>query len=198
MVVNCEQVWSEISNYLDGEVDSELRAAIEEHVRGCQHCTAVLEGTRNVIQLYGDERMMEVPLGFSRRLHQRLESDLTPSSRSFLGWAVAAAASLLVAGGIEVARSSVFSRPSLRSEHARPSNRVLPDMMVIVADDGKTFHVAGCPFIHDKTRLRTIRAQEAEKEGYAPCVRCMKKYIDATASSRPSHDELRGENTHLG
>jgi len=192
MVVNCEQVWSEISNYLDGEVDSELRAAIEEHVRGCQHCTAVLEGTRNVIQLYGDERMMEVPLGFSRRLHQRLESDLTPSRRSFLGWAVAAAASLLVAGGIEVARSSVFSRPSLRSEHARPSNRVLPDMMVIVAD------VAGCPFIHDKTRLRTIRAQEAEKEGYAPCVRCMKKYIDATASSRPSHDELRGENTHLG
>ena len=198
MVVNCEQVWNEISNYLDGEVDSELRAAIEEHVRGCQHCTAVLEGTRNVIQLYGDERMMEVPLGFSRRLHQRLESDLTPSRRSFLGWAVAAAASLLVAGGIEVARSSVFSRPSLRSEHARPSNRVLPDMMVIVADDGKTFHVAGCPFIHDKTRLRTIRAQEAEKEGYAPCVRCMKKYIDATASSRPSHDELRGENTHLG
>lgn len=198
MVVNCEQVWREISNYLDGEVDSELRAAIEEHVRGCQHCTAVLEGTRNVIQLYGDERMMEVPLGFSRRLHQRLESDLLPSRRSFLGWAVAAAASLLIAGGIELARSSVFSRPSLRSEHARPSSHVPPDMMVIVADDGKTFHVAGCPFIHDKTRLRTIRAQEAEKEGYAPCVRCMKKYIDATASSRPSNDELPNQNTHLG
>jgi hypothetical protein len=194
MVVNCEQVWREISNYLDGDVDSELRAAIEEHVRGCQHCTAVLEGTRNVIQLYGDERMMEVPVGFSRRLHQRLESDLSPSRRSFLSWAVAAAASLLVAGGIAVARSSVFNRPSLRSEHSRPSSQVPPDMMVIVADDGKTFHVAGCPFIHDKTRLRTIRAEEAEKQGYAPCVRCMKKYIDATASSRPGNDELPNEN----
>ena len=198
MVVNCEQVWREISNYLDGEVDSELRAAMEEHVRGCQHCTAVLEGTRNVIQLYGDERMMEVPLGFSRRLHQRLESDLSSSRRSFVGWAVAAAASLLVAGGIAVARSSVFSHPSLRSEHSRPSSHVPPDMMVIVANDGKTFHVFGCPFIHDKTRLRAIRAQEAEKEGYAPCVRCMKKYIDATASSRPSNDERLNENTHLG
>ena len=110
-----------------------------------------------------------------------------PSSRrSFFGWLVAAAAAIFVAGGIEVARSSVFSRPSLRSEHARASNRVPPDMMVIVAEDGKTFHLAGCPFIHDKTRLRTLHAQEAEREGYAPCIRCMKKYLDATASSRPS------------
>src|SRR5208337_2457719 len=62
MVVNCEEVWREVSNYLDGEVEPGLRAAMEEHVRGCKRCTAVLDGTRNVIQLYGDERMLEVPL----------------------------------------------------------------------------------------------------------------------------------------
>ena len=28
MVVNCEHVWSEISNYVDGEVDPALRAAM--------------------------------------------------------------------------------------------------------------------------------------------------------------------------
>src|SRR5262249_43493378 len=192
MVINCEQVWREVSDYLDGEVDPELRAAIEEHVRGCKHCTAVLDGMRNVVQLYGDERMMEVPVGFSRRLHQRLEADMSPSRRTFLGWAVAAAASVLVAGGIEVARSSVFRRPALRSEHSRSASRVPPDMMVIVAQVGKTFHVAGCPFIHDKTRLRTISAHEAEEEGYAPCVRCMKKYLDTTASSgrNPQKDEF--------
>ena len=192
MVINCERVWREVSDYLDGEVDPELKAAIEEHVLGCQRCTAVVDGLRNVVQLYGDERMMEVPAGFSRRLHQRLEGDMSRSRRTFLGWAVAAAASVLVAGGIEVARSSVFGRPSLRSEHARPSNRVPPDMMVIVAEDGKTFHVAGCPFIHDKPRLRTIPAREAEQEGYAPCVRCMKKYLDATVSSgaNPPNEKL--------
>ena len=196
MVVNCEHVWREVSNYLDGEVAPELRAAIEEHLRGCKHCTAVVEGLRNVVQLYGDERMTEVPLGFSRRLHQRLEGDMSRNRRTFLGWAVAAAASVLVAGGIEVARSSVFSRPSLRSEHARTSNQVPPDMMVIVAEDGKTFHVAGCPFIHDKTRLRTIPAHQAEQEGFAPCVRCMKKYLDTTASSGPNprKDQLAVEN----
>lgn len=200
MVTNCEQVWREVSDYLDGQVDPELRAAIEEHVRGCQRCAAVLDGMRNVVQLYGDERMMEVPVGFSRRLQRRLEADMSPSRRTFLGWAVAAAASLFVAGGIEVARSSVFSRPGLRSEHARASNRVPPDMMVIVAEDGKTFHVAGCPFIHDKTRLRTITAHQAEQEGYAPCVRCMKKYLDATASSGPNllENELADENPIRG
>jgi hypothetical protein len=191
MVTDCEDVWRVVSDYLDGEVDAQLQAAIEEHVRGCKRCTAVLEGMRNVVRLYGDERMMEVPLGFSRRLHDRLESNISRGRRSFLGWAVAAAASMLVAGTIEAARTSVSSRTGLRSEHARASNRVPPDMMVIVADDGKTFHVAGCRFIHDKTRLRTIRAQEAEREGYTPCVRCMKKYLDVAARARPevSSDE---------
>jgi hypothetical protein len=61
MVVSCEQVWREISNYLEGEIDPVLHAPMEEQIRGCQRCTAVLEGTRNVVQLYGDERMLEVP-----------------------------------------------------------------------------------------------------------------------------------------
>ena len=179
MVVSCEEVWREISNYLEGDVDPSLRAAMEEHVRGCKRCTAVLDGTRNVIQLYGDERMFEVPLGFSHRLHRRLEENMAGARRSFLGWMVAAAAGILVGGSFELARSSVFSHPELRSEHAQPGSGVPPDMMVVVAADGKTFHVSGCPFIHDKAKLRTIAAREAMREGYTPCVRCMRKYLSA-------------------
>src|SRR6266700_2678380 len=133
MVVNCEEVWREISNYLEGEVDPTLRAAIEEHTRGCKRCTAVLDGTRNVIELYGDERMVEVPLGFSYRLQRRLEDNMPNSSRrSFFGWMVAAAAAILIAGGVEVARSSVFGRPEPRSEHALSVSGVPPDLMVVV------------------------------------------------------------------
>jgi hypothetical protein len=179
MVVSCEEVWREISNYLEGEVDASLLAAMEEHIRGCKHCTAVLDGTRNVVQLYGDERMFEVPLGFSHRLHRRLEENMPGNRRSFLGWMVAAAASVLVAGSFEVARSSVFGRPELRSDHAQPGTGVPPDMIVVVSADGKTFHAAGCPFIHDKAHIQTIQAREALRQGYAPCVRCMKKYLTA-------------------
>jgi hypothetical protein len=52
--------------------------------------------------------------------------------------------------------------------------------MVVVSEDGKTFHAAGCRFIHDKA-LRTIPASEALREGYAPCVRCMRKYLSENA-----------------
>ena len=177
MVVTCEQVWREISNYLEGDVDPGLRSAIEDHVKGCKRCTAVLDGTRNVVKLYGDERMMEVPLGFSHRMRRRLQENMYPARRTFLGWMVAAAAAVLVAGGLEVARSSSGSKLGLRSEHAQPAAGVPLEMLVLVAADGKTFHVAGCTFIHDKEHLRTLTAREALNEGYAPCVRCMKKYL---------------------
>jgi hypothetical protein len=179
MVVKCEEVWREVSNYLEGDVSPDLRAAIDEHVRGCKGCTAVLDGTRNVVQLYGDERMLEVPLGFSHRLHRRLEGNMPGNRRAFLGWMVAAAAGVLVVGGFEAARSSTFGRSpeQLRSEHAQPGAGVPPDLAVLASSEGKLFHVAGCAFIHDKAHVRTMVAREAEREGYAPCVRCLSKYL---------------------
>jgi len=79
--VNCEHVWREISNYIDGEVDSVVRAAMDEHFRTCQRCASVLAGTQNVVRLYGDERMIEVPSGFGRRLEKRLTQDARARSR---------------------------------------------------------------------------------------------------------------------
>jgi len=183
MVVNCERIWQEISNYLEGDVDENLRTAMDAHFAECNQCKSVLEGSRNVVQLYGDERMIDVPLGFSYRLQRRLEESAQPSRRGFLGWMVAATAAAMVVGGFEIARSSVFRSPALRSEHSHPARGVPPDMMVVVSTDGKLFHASGCPFIHDKAHVRTIAAREALKEGYAPCVRCMKKYLQAGLSS---------------
>ncbi len=58
-------------------------------------------------------------------------------------------------------------------------------MMVVVSTDGKTFHAARCPFIHDKAHIQTIAARGALREGYAPCVRCMRQYLN-TSLNRPS------------
>ena len=177
MVVTCEQVWREVSNYLEGDVDTALCAAMEDHFRGCQRCTAVLDGARNVVQLYRDDRMIDVPLGFSHRLRRRLEDNMHPTRRSFFGWMVAAAAAVIAAGGFELARSSPLGHPELRSEHAQPGNGIPPDLTVVVSADAKTFHVAGCTFIHDKAHLRTLVARDALQQGYVPCVRCLKKYL---------------------
>ena len=184
MVVNCEEVWREISNYLEGELDPVLRTAMEEHFRGCKRCTAVLDGTRNVIQLYGDERMFEAPLGFGHRLHRRLEGNMAPARRTFLGWMVAAAAAVFVVGGFEIGRLSGIA-PAIRSALAQHAKAVPPDMLVAVEGDGKVFHAsAECRFIHDKSKVRMLVAHEALRQGYTPCVRCMRKYLAEGASDR--------------
>ena len=178
--VKCEQVWREISNYVDGEIDSTLRAAMDAHLQACQRCRAVLEGTRNVVRLYGDERMLEVPAGFSVRLERRLAANARALRRTGYGWTawlVPVAALALVAGGFELAKSHAFDYP-LKSEHAQPGHDIPPDMDVVVADGTKLFHVAGCTFIHNKDTLRTMKAREAIQEGYAPCLRCMRKYLN--------------------
>ena len=76
MVLNCRDVWKEISNYIDGEVDAALREDLETHFAQCRHCTAVLDGTHNVIVLMADERAFSVPVGFSERLTERLRQEI--------------------------------------------------------------------------------------------------------------------------
>ena len=61
MVVKCERVLSQISDYFDDHLDPALRRAMEEHFTQCRHCQAVLDGMGNVADLYGDEKMFTLP-----------------------------------------------------------------------------------------------------------------------------------------
>ena len=74
--ISCLHVWREVSNYIDGEIDQDLRRRMEEHFKGCEHCTAVLDGTKNVVRLVGDGRTFNVPAGFSERLKDRLRKKI--------------------------------------------------------------------------------------------------------------------------
>lgn len=179
MVANCEQVWREVSNYLEGEVEANVRVAMDDHFSTCQRCRSVLEGTRTVIRLYSDERMIDVPTGFGRRLERRLAQSLRVRTRpwsTWSAWLVPLAALLLIAGGVRVASSLAVPHP-LRSAHAQPARNIPPDMVVVVTAGAKEFHVQGCEFIHNKDREKTLTAKEAIREGYVPCVKCMRKYL---------------------
>jgi Putative zinc-finger len=182
MVVNCEHVWQEVSNYLEGEVNPELRAAMEAHFKECKHCTAVLDGTRNVIQLYGDDRMFEIPAGFSQRLQRRLAQQSSPvgfrNVRSM--WIVAVAAAALVVGGVAVG-NSVFRQPDTKSPLSQSPHGIPPSLIVYVSDDSRVFHVPGCKYLHkhDDQPPKQMTASDAMKQGYVPCVRCLRQYLKA-------------------
>ena len=71
--ISCLEVWREISNYIDGDLDAELRARMEAHFSVCAHCKAVVDGTRNVVKLIADGVEYALPDGFSQRLFDKLK-----------------------------------------------------------------------------------------------------------------------------
>jgi hypothetical protein len=198
-IANCEQVWREISNYVDGDLNAGTRASMDEHFRTCTKCASVLAGTRNVVALYGDERMIEVPAGFSRRLEKRLAKNAQGSRwASWSAWLVPVAAIFLLAGTLMLTSSA---RSPLKSQHAEQAKDIPPNMTVVVSAGAKLFHVPGCEFIHDKATERTLTAKEAMQEGYVPCPRCLRQYLktglrrehddESAAASEESEEVLR-------
>jgi hypothetical protein len=179
--VTCEHVWREISNYLEGDVDVSLRATMDEHFKTCARCASVLAGTRNVVDLYGDQRMMEVPVGFGRRLEKRLAQRARNRWLTLEAWLVPVAALALIAGGLWWARSwqnDRVARSQMQRNRELAAKNIPPDMTVLVTADSKLFHVAGCSFIHGK-EVKSLTAKEALDKGYVPCTRCLRKYLEA-------------------
>jgi predicted anti-sigma-YlaC factor YlaD len=76
MRIDCKHVWQHISAYIEGDVDEVLRAEIDKHLETCEICSAVLDSTRNVVILMADDRVFELPAGFSKRLHARIDREL--------------------------------------------------------------------------------------------------------------------------
>jgi len=193
-MLNCEQVWREISNYVDGDVDAALRSTMDEHFRTCKRCASVLSGTRNVVKLYGDERMLEVPAGFGRRLEKRLAKGAAVKGSgwsSWSAWLVPVAALVLIAGSVQLTNSLSHWR-FIRSQHALPGNNIPPDLVVVVSSGAKIFHVPGCEFIHDKASQRTMTAKEAMQEGYVPCTRCLRQYLKTGLTGKPGVEVAEG------
>jgi len=76
MNLECKHVWEHISEYIDQTVDAKLCEEIEKHLEHCEICSAVLDSTRNILVLTADGRTFELPVGYSERLHERLEEEL--------------------------------------------------------------------------------------------------------------------------
>ncbi len=70
--IECYQVRRELSDYLEDDLTPQLRLQVADHLQGCSHCRAVYDGLRNVVWSLGDDKVIELPEGFSQRLYKRL------------------------------------------------------------------------------------------------------------------------------
>ena len=172
MGVNCEIVWRESSNYIDGAVSPELRQSIDEHAQTCAKCASVLKGLKNIVQLYGDERMSEVPLGYGQRLHRKLEEDMVPARRGFLKWGLAFAASVAVVGAFE---GTKLYRENVALEKYK---KIPQDLEVHLLPGDKIFHMQWCSIIRNRATI-AMTAGDAIKAGDIPCQYCLRKYLQS-------------------
>jgi hypothetical protein len=187
VVVTCEHVWREISNYIEGDVDPVLEQALEDHLKQCPRCKSVCDGMCNVIELYGDKTMFPLPVGFYPRLHGRLADQVEGRRISRRAWLVSVGVTGALAASAACAAALDRFGPRPLSEMSQPARR-LPQRLVAIVDGGKTFHVPGCPFMHGKYHL--VAPEEAVRQGYAPCTRCMR---DALRSAGKITPDFEGE-----
>ena len=77
--ISCVELWREISNYVDEATDPELRSRMEAHFKVCKHCSAILDGTKNVVKLIADGAEFEVPSNLGKRIYGKLDRQLEKS-----------------------------------------------------------------------------------------------------------------------
>jgi Putative zinc-finger len=70
--ISCPEVWKDMVNYTENDLTADMRERIDKHLRDCAHCRAIYDGSRNVVRLLGGEHVLELPLGFSQRLYERI------------------------------------------------------------------------------------------------------------------------------
>ena len=129
---------------------------MEAHFAQCKHCTAVLDGARNVVQLYGDDRLFELPAGFSRRLQRRLAGESGSSSICWLA--------LVLDAGSRGRRSDCGRGGAGQLQRLHAHRRALPPRPARLQNPSRT---EGCSFqrrpIVSRPRL-PVSAQQSRRE----------------------------------
>ena len=78
--MNCKQTLTEISDFLDGDLDPGLVEAIEKHLSACPDCKVVVDTTKKTIELFCGSEPMPLPQDVGERLQKVLDSKLKPPS----------------------------------------------------------------------------------------------------------------------
>jgi anti-sigma factor RsiW len=74
--MNCQQLISYLSDYIDHDLDEELNAEAQQHLATCHNCHVVLDTTQRTILLYREANRGGIPQERRGRLFDRLQQSL--------------------------------------------------------------------------------------------------------------------------
>jgi len=75
-LLTCEQFLQELDDYLDLNLDMELKGRLESHVSECPSCFAVVDTTQKIMRLYKGVEPKTLPEDVKTRLLKALEKKM--------------------------------------------------------------------------------------------------------------------------
>ncbi|MGH9683446.1 MAG: anti-sigma factor family protein [Candidatus Acidiferrales bacterium] len=76
-ILNCSEVLTNLSCYVDGDGTPDTRKSIEMHAARCRRCRVIADTTRQTLELVRGADVFEIPLSVSARLYERIEAVLS-------------------------------------------------------------------------------------------------------------------------
>jgi anti-sigma factor RsiW len=70
--VTCTEFIAMLDDLIEDRVSASLRAELEEHLRGCEHCVVTLNTTRKTIEIYRSHELYELPNDLRQRLQKAI------------------------------------------------------------------------------------------------------------------------------
>jgi hypothetical protein len=67
--VTCIEFLALLDDLIDDSVTTEMRADLQQHLRGCEHCEITLNTTRKTIEIYRSHQLYDLPSNLRQRLH---------------------------------------------------------------------------------------------------------------------------------
>lgn len=71
--MNCDELIAYLSDYIDQDLDEELRSDAQEHLATCQNCRVALDTTQKMIFLYRQNGRRSIPAERRGELFDRLQ-----------------------------------------------------------------------------------------------------------------------------
>lgn len=72
--MNCEELVTYLSEYIDHNLDDELRLDAQEHLASCHNCRVVLDTTQKTILIYRQAGRQSIPAVRRQALLERLQA----------------------------------------------------------------------------------------------------------------------------
>ena len=72
-MLTCKDFLRELSEFLDENIDAEIRAKLERHMSECPNCWVIADTTRRTIKIYKGMDPNPIPKDVEERLMQALE-----------------------------------------------------------------------------------------------------------------------------